>query len=72
MTFQSYMKPPFEQHNCAKWEPLRPIPSKRERQENFIRYCEAGGLTAYAALQLASVYPEVPADKIKILPGPKF
>jgi hypothetical protein len=72
MTFQSYMKPPLEKHNAAKWEPLRRIPSKQERQEAFIRYCEEGGLTAYASLRLASVYPEVPADKIKILHCPKF
>lgn len=72
MTFQSYMKPPLENHNCSKWEPLRPIPSKKERQEAFIRYCGEGGLTAYATLRLASVYPDVPAEKIKILRCPKF
>ena len=72
MTFQSYMKPPVEKHNVDKWKRDCPPLSKRELQERFIRYCEAGGLTACATLRHVTSYPKVPADKIKILHSPKF
>lgn len=64
MTFQSYMKQPLEKHNVLKWEPLRPIGPKMS-----MRYCEEGGLTAYAELHFVAAYPKGPA---KILFCPKF
>ena len=72
MTFQSYMKPPTEKHNCSKWEPLKPLPSKKARQEAFMRYCVERGLTAKESMYLASVFSILPRDKIRIVHCPGF